>query len=130
MHTMTASDLRDEASAAYQAGKELGPDYEQAVLESFVARAAESIDERVDARLAQRGVGQAPRSPHKQGKDQQPDNSHMAVPVFSVIFGVGASIWIWLSAGAGADPAEAVFAMWLGLTMINIAFGRLLKKLR
>ena len=69
---MVAPDLHDEATAAYEARKELGPEYERAVLESFVASATESIDQRVDARLAQQGIGGAP---HKQ-QGQQPDNSH------------------------------------------------------
>lgn len=80
---MVAPDLHDEATAAYEARKELGPEYERAVLESFVASATESIDQRVDARLAQQGIGGTPQK--QQG--QQPDNSHLAVPVFSLLFG-------------------------------------------
>jgi hypothetical protein len=119
-----AFNVHDEASAAYEARKELGPDYESAILESFVARAAESIDQRVDARLAQRGVGDALA---KQRQNQQDDNSHLAVPVFSVVFGVIGSIW--LTAGANAE-SDAVFAMWLGIVLVNIVFVRLLKKVR
>jgi len=118
---MVTSDFRDEASAAYGARKELGPEYESAVLESFVASAAESIDQRVDDRLAQRGVGRPPQ------KKEQPDNSYVAVPVFSLLFGVVGTIW--LTAGAHAE-SDAVFAMWLGITLVNIVFARLIKSMR
>jgi hypothetical protein len=109
---MVTSDFRDDASAAYAVRKELGPEYERAVLESFVANAAESINQQVDTRLAQQA---------------QPDNSHLAVPVFSLLFGVSGSVW--LTAGAHAE-SDAVFAMWLGITLVNIVFVRMFKSMR
>lgn len=117
---MPASDFRDDATAAYEARKELGPEYESAVLESFVAHATESIDQQVDARLARHGIGAA--APKK-----EPDNSHVAVPVFSLIFGTIGSIW--LTAGAQAE-ADSVFAMWLGITLVNLIFARTLRRMR
>jgi hypothetical protein len=121
---MVTSDFPTEASAAYEARRELGPEYEHAVLESFIANATESIDRQVDARLAQHGVVAAPQ---KQAKEPQPDNSHVAVPVFSLVFGVIGSIW--LTAGAHAE-SDAVFAMWLGITLVNIVFARMLRNTR
>lgn len=123
---MTASDFRDDATAAYEARKELGPEYESAVLESFVAHAAESIDQHVDARLAQHGIATTPQK-QTPGKAPQPDNSHVAVPVFSLVFGVIGSIW--LTAGAHAE-ADSVFAMWLGITLVNLVFARTLRRIR
>ncbi|SDS60677.1 hypothetical protein [Jiangella sp. DSM 45060] len=111
---MVTADFRDDLSVAYETRKELGPEYERAVLESFVAGAAESIDRRVDARLA------------RHGQERQPDNSYVAVPVFSLLFGVGGSIW--LTAGAHAE-ADAVFAMWLGIVLLNLVFARLVRRL-
>jgi hypothetical protein len=112
---MVTSDFRNDASAAYEVRKELGPEYERAVLESFVANAAESINHQVDARLAQHG------------REGQPDNSHLAVPVFSLLLGVSGSVW--LTAGAHAE-SDAVFAMWLGITLVNIVFLRMFKSTR
>lgn len=130
---MVTSDFRNDASAAYEVRKELGPEYEHAVLESFVANATESINQQVDARLAQHGVA-SPVHHQPAGqlqvpgqKQPQPDNSHLAVPVFSVVFGVVGSVW--LTAGAHAE-SDAVFAMWLGITLINIVFLRMLKGMR
>lgn len=129
---MVASDFRNDASAAYEVRKELGPEYERAVLESFVANAAESINQQVDARLAQHGVGAVARQPatgqlQPHGREGQPDNSHLAVPVFSLLLGVSGSVW--LTAGAHAE-SDAVFAMWLGITLVNIVFLRMFKSLR
>ncbi|WP_049568476.1 hypothetical protein [Streptomyces sp. SBT349] len=124
---MVAPDLYDEASVAYAARKELGPEYERAVLESFVASATEAIDQRVDTRLAQQGAGRAPQKERGQ-QGQQPDNSHVAVPVFSLLFGVGGSIW--LTAGAGGTDADSVFAMWLGIVLVNLVFTRSTRKAR
>ncbi len=134
---MVTSDFRDEASAAYEVRKELGPEYERAVLESFVANATDSINQQVDARLAQYGVGapmqqplgqpQLPPQNQPQRPNGKPDDSHLAVPVFSLIFGVSGSIW--LTAGAHAE-SDSVFAMWLGIVLVNIVFGRMFKRTR
>jgi hypothetical protein len=132
---MVTSDFRNDASAAYEVSKELGPEYERAVLESFVANATESINQQVDARLAQHGVGQIqplgqiqPRGQKQpQRPDGQPNDSHLAVPVFSLLFGVGGSIW--LTAGAHAE-SDSVFAMWLGIVLVNLVFGRMFKRTR
>lgn len=124
MRAMVTADFRDDVSAAYETRKELGPEYERAVLESFVDRAAAAIDQRVDARLAQHGVGAT--AARKQRPAQQADNSYVAVPVFSLIFGVGGSIWLTAIARAEAD---AVFAMWLGIVLLNLVFARLVRNL-
>jgi hypothetical protein len=129
VRAMVTADFRDDVSAAYGARKELGPEYERAVLESFVARAAESIDQHVDARLAQYGVGTAPAAPSPRRPVQgqgQADNAYVAVPVFSLILGVAGSIW--LTAGTQAE-ADAVFAMWLGIMLLNLVFARLVRNL-
>ncbi|PZF80824.1 hypothetical protein [Jiangella anatolica] len=125
---MVTADFRDDVSVAYETRKELGPEYERAVLESFVDRAAAAIDQRVDARLAQLGVGAAPAPARpKQRQGEQPDNAYVAVPVFSLIFGVGGSIWL---TGIAHADADAVFAMWLGIVLLNLVFARLVRGLR
>lgn len=61
---MVAVDLHDEAAAAYEARNELGPQCEHAVLESFVASAAEAIDQRADAGWHSKGSTKAPQKQH------------------------------------------------------------------
>jgi hypothetical protein len=66
---LSAGELR----AAAETHKELGPEYRDAVLESFVERVGREIDARVDARLAQAAVRPvapqpAPAPPARQPK--------------------------------------------------------------
>ena len=58
-HTVYRGDVTEsplsagEFRAAAETSKELGPEYQDAILESFVDRVGREIDARVDARLAQ-----------------------------------------------------------------------------
>ncbi|HET9566085.1 MAG TPA: hypothetical protein VFP27_16675, partial [Mycobacterium sp.] len=45
---------RDDLTAAVGARRELGPDYEDAVLDGFLARLDRQMQERVDATVAER----------------------------------------------------------------------------
>jgi hypothetical protein len=49
-----AQPTRDDLTAAVGARRELGPDYEDAVLESFLARLDRQMQERVDTKVAER----------------------------------------------------------------------------
>lgn len=56
--TMTGSPLSpDEIRAAAEVHRELGPDYDKAVVESFLERISAEIDARVEARVAQQRRG-------------------------------------------------------------------------
>ena len=121
VRTAAATDFHDHATAAYEARKELGPEYERAVLDAFAASVTDSVNELVDARLAQHGVG---GTPGRKPKGQQFDDSYLAVPVFSVILGIVATVG--LTAGVNAT-SEIVFAMWLGIGIVNLAFARILR---
>jgi hypothetical protein len=50
----------EEIRAAAEIHQELGPNYQQAVIESFLDKVGREIDARVDARLAQQQVVQPP----------------------------------------------------------------------
>jgi hypothetical protein len=114
---MTDPDLRKEAAAAYETRKELGPEYEQAVLDSFVDRAAETLDrrvnERVEAILSEREGAKTPR------KQERQIDSHLPLAIFSVFFGVGGSIGVTAGAGMGG---EGPFLIWLGIAAVNFAY--------
>jgi hypothetical protein len=109
---MSDPDFREEAAAAFEARKELGPDYERAVLESFVTRAASSIDQRVDARLAQYGVGKPPQRP----ADGAPRHS-LALAIVSLALGVIGSIPLGIVTGL-----PIVVVLWAGIVGVNFAY--------
>lgn len=107
---MAAPEFREEAAAAFQARKELGPEYEHAVLESFVDRTAETIDKRVDARLAQYGVGKPPQK-------STTDNSHLALAICSLVFGIPLT-----AVSAGFAGLAGMILVWAGIVAINMAY--------
>jgi hypothetical protein len=107
---MTVPEFRDEAAAAFEARKELGPDYEHAVLESFVTRATESIDRRVDARLAQYGVGKPPQK-------RETDNTPLALAICSLIFAIPLT-----AISAAMIGYAGMVTVWVGIVAVNIAY--------
>ena len=83
---MTESPLSaGEFRVAAETHKELGPEYQDAVLDSFVDRVGREIDARVDARLAQAAAQPlaaqrmatppAPRTPKPSERKQPPSDS-------------------------------------------------------
>jgi len=83
----------DEIRAAAEVHRELGPDYQSAVIESFLDKVGKEIDARVDARMAE--VQQFRRV-----RGQSP----MTLPIVSLVFGIPLTA---ISAGAHrADRAR------------------------
>jgi hypothetical protein len=109
---MSVPEFRQEAAAAFEARKELGPDYERAIVDSFVAGAAASIREQVDARLAEHGVGRTPQK--RQAGDPQ-----FRLAIWSLVIGFFGSGG--LTAGANQGPL-ALVVLWAGIAAVNFAF--------
>ncbi|MGW2219754.1 hypothetical protein ACWCSD_32615 [Nonomuraea sp. NPDC001684] len=104
---MSASELpNDELRAAVAARRELGPDYEQALVDSFLERVGHEIDRKVEERLAQR----APQDSGHRGMSA-------GLTYFSVIFGVGGTIALV----GRPDGLIAAIVMLVALTVINVA---------
>jgi hypothetical protein len=116
---LTARELR----AAAETHKELGPEYQDAVLESFVDRVGREIDARVDARLAQaaaqplaaqqRAAPPAPRPPRPW--------SAMALALGSIALGIPVTA---LVVAAGHHPVGfwGVLVVWFAIASINWAY--------
>lgn len=105
---MTASG--DELRAAYQARKDLGPEYEDALIESFLQKMDQEVDRRVEDRLAQQ----------RQVREVQPvagSGQRLALAIVSLTLGVVASV-----AALGAEAKGAVLAIWIGIAVVNVAF--------
>jgi hypothetical protein len=110
---VTGSSLTpDEIRAAAEIHRELGPEYEHAVIDSFLERVGKEIDARVDARLA------APRPappPAAQGKPQ----GGLALALGSIALGIP----LTAIAGAGAHTGiSGILVVWLAIAIINVAY--------
>ncbi|MEV4013952.1 hypothetical protein AB0J35_25985 [Nonomuraea angiospora] len=105
---MTASG--DELRAAYQARKDLGPEYEDALIQSFLEKMDQEVDRRVEDRLArQRQVGEV--------QSVAGSGQRLALAIVSVTLGILGSV-----AALAAEARGAVLAIWIGISVVNVAF--------
>ena len=111
---MSAPLSPEEVRAAAETHKELGPDYQEAVIESFLDKVGREIDARVDARLAQQ---QAAQPPAQHGRSQSP----MTLAIVSMALGIPISA---IAVSAGTHPAGfmGLLVVWLVIGVINVAY--------
>ncbi|QFY11391.1 hypothetical protein GBF35_36720 [Nonomuraea phyllanthi] len=102
----------DELKAAVSARRDLGPDFEDAVVESFLDKMGQEVDRRVDERIAQ-------RAPKAAARDRVADGQRLALAIVSVSLGTIATILFVL---LGEDKAQYLIPVWLGLIIINAIF--------
>lgn len=102
----------DELRAAVQARRDLGPDYEDAVVESFLDKMGKEVDRRVDERLAAAN----PKALAKQRKAAE--GQRLALAIVSLALGTLATIAIATSGG----PERAFLIIWLGIVLVNLVF--------
>jgi hypothetical protein len=101
----------EEVRAAAEVHRELGPDYRDAVIESFIERVGREIDARVDSRLAvaQQYPVQSARQPRT-----------LALPITSIALGIPLSgIALGLSNGSQLNGLAII---WVALAVINVAY--------
>jgi hypothetical protein len=120
---LSAGELR----AAAETHKELGPEYRDAVLESFVERVGREIDARVDARLAQAAVRPvapqpAPAPPARQPKQFSP----LPMALGSITLGIPITA-IVVSAGAHPAGFWGLLVVWIAIAVINVAYAAKLR---
>jgi hypothetical protein len=116
---LTAGEVR----AAAETHSELGPEYRDAVLESFVDRVGREIDARVDARLAQAAAQPlaaqrlasppAPRSPRP--------FSVMAMSLGSIALGIPITA-IVVAAGDHPVGFWGLLVVWVAIAAINLGY--------
>ena len=106
----TGEDLR----ATLAARQELGPDFEPAIIESFVERLDRTIETRVDALVSARLAESQPAKANvKQGSTAEQSFA-------SMLGGVLATGVIGLT--MHSDGLPAVFLVWIVVAMINVAY--------
>jgi len=102
----------DELKAAVSARRDLGPEFEDAVVESFLDKMGKEVDRRVDERLAQA----APKSAAHQGPS---DAQRLALAILSLSLGTIATLALVLG---GEGNGGYVLFVWLGILGVNVVF--------
>lgn len=101
-------DIRQDMRATLEARRDLGPEYETALIESFVSRLDVTITQRVRAEMHAAGVGGTP--PRKAGNS--------SIPIALASMGMG----IPLTAIAASEAGSAgLLLAWGGIIAINVA---------
>jgi hypothetical protein len=110
----SSSFSRDEIRAAAETHRELGPDYQEAVIESFLDKVGKEIDARVDERL---GRGRPDwRPPPKAPKHYQ----GTGLAVVSMVLGIPLTAIV---VTAGSHPGLAgLLIVWAAIVAINVAY--------
>lgn len=105
---------REELAAAVAARRELGDDYDQAMVESFLDRVDAGIDRRIDERIAQtRTSGALPAA------ERQPElagDRQFWLGIISICAGIPLG-GIGANAGMGG-----LLTTWLGIVGVNVAY--------
>ncbi|MGW6281814.1 hypothetical protein [Kribbella sp. NPDC055071] len=102
---MATDEVRKDLRAAVAARQELGPEYEAAIIDSFL--------ERLDAQRRATAVPEPVRPPHP---SREHDPGGLALAIISVV----AAIPITAISADMIGPFGVVIS-WLGLVLINIA---------
>jgi len=103
---------RDDLTAAVGARRELGPDYEDAVLDGFLARLDRQMQERVDATVADRLSSGERRAA---GGPAQRDPG-LTLGIVSVIAGIPVT-----AITTGTEELAALIVAWGGIAVVNVA---------
>ncbi|GAA5004086.1 hypothetical protein GCM10023317_38120 [Actinopolymorpha pittospori] len=102
---------REEAEATLNARKQLGEDYEPALVESFVERIDATIEARVDARVEQALKGVKPAKPKN-------DDHVLALAIVSL------GVAIPMTAIAAHEGGMAgMLITWIGIVLVNFLYG-------
>jgi hypothetical protein len=111
----TSSFSPEEVRAAAEVHRELGADYQGAVVDSFLDKVGREIDARVDAKMAARQFAQPPAPAPKK------PISPALVLLSTMVAGIPLSAIV---VGVGPNPAgtAGLFIVWLAITVINVAY--------
>jgi VIT1/CCC1 family predicted Fe2+/Mn2+ transporter len=104
--------MRDDLTAAVGARRELGPDYEDAVLDGFLARLDRQMQERVDATVAERlSSGERRAAGAPAGRDPG-----LTLGIVSVIAGIPVT-----AITMGTEELAGLIVAWGGIAAVNVA---------
>jgi hypothetical protein len=101
----------DEVRAAAETHRELGPDYQTAVIESFLDKVGREIDARVDSRLAMAQPGAV-----------APKQSGRGGPLALAIVSLGVGIPLTAITEGTHSGLVALAVIWIAIAVINVAY--------
>jgi hypothetical protein len=114
----SSSFSRDEIRAAAETHRELGPDYQEAVIDSFLDKVGKEIDARVDARLRQdrRGWTGPVEVPRQHGSP-----GGIGLAIVSMALGIPLTA-ITLAVGSHPAGLAGLLVVWAAIVAINFAY--------
>jgi hypothetical protein len=113
---------RDELRATVEARRDLGPEYENALIESFIAKLDDTIEARVRAQVAAQngvhpGYAPSPGAPYPPpGKPHKQVDATIPIALGSLALGIPLTAIASGEAGPGG-----LFLAWAGIVLVNIA---------
>ncbi|MED7922837.1 hypothetical protein SMD20_01220 [Nonomuraea sp. LP-02] len=102
----------DELKAAVSARRDLGPDFEDAIVESFLDKMGKEVDRRVDERLAQ-------AAPKASAQRRSNDGQRLALAIVSLSLGTVATLTLAL---VGEGQRFLLIPVWVGIIIVNVVF--------
>jgi anti-sigma factor RsiW len=111
----------DEIRAAAETHRDLGPDYQSAVIESFLEKVGREIDARVDARVAAAQPYMPSAPPAAPVKPASRERSAFVLAIVSMSLGIPLTA---LTVTAGTHPVgiAGLPVVWLAIAVINVAY--------
>lgn len=103
----------DELKAAVSARRDLGPEFEDAVVDSFLDKMGQEIDRRVDERLAHT----APKAPA--ARSATVEGQRLALAIVSLVLGTAATILFMLF---GEGSMAGLIPVWVGIIIVNAVY--------
>lgn len=113
----SSSSSGDELRASLAARRDLGPDYEDSLVEGFLEKMDQEIDRRVDERLAAHAPAKAPAVSPSVDSGQR-----LALAIVSLVGGVSATIGITYSDLGESLLAFILVLLWVGIVAVNVSF--------
>jgi hypothetical protein len=125
---------REDIAAATAVHRDLGPNYTDAVSEALVERIGAEIDKRVDARLTQRGAGDAVAPAATAAPAGRPAWVPVAIASSSMGCGVAATAVVAFATATNingrvhnalsASQVVLIALIWAVVAVVNVAYGR------
>jgi hypothetical protein len=109
----------EEIRAAAHTHRELGPEYEGAVIESFLEKVGREIDARVDDRLGH--MGRRGRGKSEVASARHQHGAGLALPVISMVLGIPLTA-IAVSGRPAMEALMGLVIVWAAIVAINVAY--------